>query len=116
MVKKTTTLDPKNIHDILGKQEINDNVGGVEISISLSVFDIPKSLTVNTDEEPGKMRIAFNYIDNEKAIEQKGNDKISFFVGENSGKGFAGGGAENPVPKRIAAMPIARAARSAVGE
>ena len=103
MVKKTTTLDPKNIHDILGKQEINDNVGGVEISISLSVFDIPKSLTVNTDEEPGKMRIAFNYIDNEKAIEQKGNDKISFFVGENSGKlmGFLINYGDQS-PKRIA--------------
>lgn len=50
------------------------------------MFDIPKSLTVNTDEEQEKMKLTFHYIDNEKAIEQKRNDTTSIFVGENSGK------------------------------
>lgn len=103
MTEKNIMLNSEDIHHLLEAKEVNENVGGVEVSISLSVFDIPKSLTVNTDEEPGKMRIAFNYIDNEKAIEQKGNDKISFFVGENSGKlmGFLINYGDQS-PKRIA--------------
>ena len=103
MTENNIMLNSENFHHLLEAQEVNDNVGGVEISISLSVFDIPKSLTVNTDEEQGKMKITFNYIDNEKAIEQKRNDKINIFVGENSGKlmGFLiNYGGKNP--KRIA--------------
>ena len=88
MTEKNIILNPEDIHHLLEAKEVkvDDTVGDVKVSISLSVFDIPTSLTVKTDEERGKMEIAFNYIDNEKAIERKRNDTISIFVGENSGK------------------------------
>ena len=86
MTEKTIILDSENFHHLLEAQEVKKNINGVKISISLSVFDIPKSLTVNTDEEQEKMKLTFHYIDNEKAIEQKRNDTTSIFVGENSGK------------------------------
>ena len=86
MTEKTLILDSENFHRLLKAQEVRKDTGGAKVSISLSVFDIPKSLTVNTDEEQEKMKLTFRYIDNEKAIERKRNDTTSIFVGEHSGK------------------------------
>ena len=86
MTEKTLILDSENFHRLLKAQEVRKDTGGAKVSISLSVFDIPKSLTVNTDAEQEKMKLTFRYIDNEKAIERKRTDTTSIFVGEHSGK------------------------------
>ncbi len=72
----------------LDTQVANRDDGSVKIRLFLSPFDIPEAVRGYRDAKSGKFRIEFKYVseEEERVLEQPGNEYISLFVGKNSGR------------------------------
>ena len=78
---QTIRLTPE---DVTSEQEPSMAHGDIPVILSLSVYDIPSSLTVAP--EKGLLRITFNYVDNEESVSRYVDDDLTVLVGKSSGK------------------------------
>jgi hypothetical protein len=78
---QTIRLTPE---DVMPEQERVFAHGNVPVVLSLSAYDIPKSLSV--EPQGGELRITFNYVDHEEAIARRADHDLTVLVGKNSGK------------------------------
>jgi hypothetical protein len=59
---------------------------GVPVVLSLSTYDIPRSLTVDRDPSTGRWLIRFDYPDQEPHIDHSVDDELTVQLGRHSGK------------------------------
>jgi len=78
---QTIRLTPE---DVIPEQEHTLAHGTVPVVLSLSAYDIPKS--VSADLQGGQLRITFNYVDNEESVARPADHDLTVLVGKNSGK------------------------------
>src|SRR5439155_12516273 len=76
-------LDPT---ELVTRSLRNVYVHGVPISLSLSAFDVPQSMTVQEDVASGGIRITFRYLDDEQATQQRLTPQLTALIGKNSHK------------------------------
>lgn len=61
-------------------------VGGVEITVGVSPYDIPKTITGKYEEDDGQFIITFTYIDREPVGHPRPLGEIKIITGAHSGK------------------------------
>lgn len=104
MKTETIVFDPDQLQ--LRTMTSTTSSTGVPVRLSLSTFDVPRSVTID-DVAGGGLLIRFQYIDNEQATEHKTDESLTTLVGKNSGKvlGFILGLTAIPaqqIPQRLA--------------
>src|SRR5437867_12791960 len=82
----TIQLDPR---DLVAEAEHAVTRGGVPVILSLSAFDVPRSVSVERDSARHTLRLTFQYVDNEQAVAETVNPDLIVWLGQNSGKVLA---------------------------
>lgn len=59
---------------------------GVPVLLSLSVYDIPRSLTADWDSPTGWLHIRFDYVDQEPPVDHPVDEELKVQLGKHSGK------------------------------
>jgi hypothetical protein len=60
--------------------------GSTELVLSPSVYDVPRSATIDVDELRDLLRVSFAYVDDEDAEEQALDEGLALELGKKSGK------------------------------
>jgi len=81
----TIQLDP---HDLFAEAE-RTFTRGVPVILSLSAFDVPRSVSVERDSARHTLRLTFQYVDNEEAVAETVNPDLIVWLGKNSKKVLA---------------------------
>lgn len=79
-----TTIELKP--EQLGKESRELAQGGVPVVLSLSAYDIPRSLTADWDKATSWLHIRFDYLDQESPVNRPVDEELIVQVGKHSGK------------------------------
>jgi hypothetical protein len=82
----TIQLDP---HDVDAVGETMMTTAGVPVILSLSAFDVPRSVSVERDEARHVLRLTFQYIDHEEPVSEVVSPDLTVSLGKNSKKVLA---------------------------
>ena len=80
---KTIVLRPE---EWLPQTVPNEVPGRPGLFVSLSAYDVPRSLSAEMDKATKTLRVVFHYLDNEDDDKKKIDDNLTFVVGKHSGK------------------------------
>ena len=80
----TIQLDPR---DVVAESQTTLTTGGVPVILSLSPFDVPRSVTV--DRDASRLRLTFQYVDNEEPVIETVRPDFIVSLGKNSRKVLA---------------------------
>jgi hypothetical protein len=83
---ETIQLDPR---DVVAESETAMTTGGVPVILSLSAFDVPRSVRVERGPSQHAFRLTFQYVDNEEAVVETVNPDLIVSLGKNSKKVLA---------------------------